>query len=347
MEYTLYTPAELTETVNSLKRIENGLLNAFFPTVRTSTAEVIAFDIDETKRYLAPFVHPRSPARVKPVRGLRTNTFRPAYIKMITPIDPSRPLTRVMGEALAGTMEPQARLAQIIGEEFGDHVAYIDRRMEMMALSALKDAKITVTGEDYPAVELDFGRDVSLNIANNTLTGTARWNQSGSKPIVNIRGWNQKLVKASGSRLAHLVMDSNAFDDFISNAEVAKQFNAINIDPGKITINYASGEGLALQGMLGTVAVWTYDTWFIDETDGNQEKLSLEGGHVLCIGQVDGTQEYGAIQDFKAGLTAQPMFAKMWEEENPSALNLLTQSAPLVVPRRVNAVLCAKVRNDS
>lgn len=347
MEFTLYTPAELTETVNSLKRIENGLLNAFFSTVRTSTSEIIAFDIDETKRYMAPFVHPRSPARVKPVRGLRTNTFKPAYIKMITPLDPSRPLTRVMGEALPGALDPSSRLAQIIGEEFADHVAYIDRRMEMMALSALKDGTVTVVGEDYPSVVVDFGRDASLNVASNTLTGAARWNTATAKPLSNIRAWNQALVKASGSRVAHVVMDSNAFDDFISNAEISKQFNTINIDPGKITINYASGEGLTLQGMLGTVAVWTYDTWFIDETDNNTEKLSLEGGFVLCIGEVDGTQEFGAIQDFKAGLTAQPMFAKMWEEENPSAINLLTQSAPLVVPRRVNAVLCAKVRNAS
>lgn len=347
MEYTLYTPAELTDTVNSLKRLENGLLRSFFPTVKTSTSEIIAFDIDEKKRYLAPFVHPRSPGRVKPVRGLRTDTFTPAYIKMMTPLDPSRPLTRVMGEALPGTMSPQERLDQVIGEEFADHLDYIDRRMEMMALSALLNGSITVVGDEYPSTIVNFGRDTALNVASNTLTGGARWGQSGARPLNDVRAWNSKLVKASGSRLAHLVLDSDAFTDFINNAQIEKLFNQINIDPGKVTVDYNSGEGLALQGTLGTVRVWTYDSWFIDETDNNTEKLSLEGGHVLCVGEIDGVQHFGAIKDFKAGMTAQPLFAKMWEEENPSALNLLTQTAPLVVPRRVNACLAAKVRNES
>ena len=38
-----------------------------------------------------------------------------------------------------------------------------------------------------------------------------------------------------------------------------------------------------------------------------------------------------------------PYFSKSWVEEDPAVRYLMLQSAPLVVPYRVNASLCAKV----
>ena len=58
---------------------------------------------------------------------------------------------------------------------------------------------------------------------------------------------------------------------------------------------------------------------------------------------LDGTRCYGAIHDEKANWTATRYFTKSWLEEDPSVRWLLLQSAPLVVPYRPNAVLCATI----
>ena len=58
---------------------------------------------------------------------------------------------------------------------------------------------------------------------------------------------------------------------------------------------------------------------------------------------VDGVRAFGAIMDRKAGWRATPFFPKMFEQEDPSAVYLMTQSAPLMIATRPNATLKAKV----
>ena len=55
-------------------------------------------------------------------------------------------------------------------------------------------------------------------------------------------------------------------------------------------------------------------------------------------------EHHGAIKDEAAGLQPLEFFSKSWTVEDPSARILLMQSAPLVVPYRVDASFCATVR---
>jgi hypothetical protein len=71
----------------------------------------------------------------------------------------------------------------------------------------------------------------------------------------------------------------------------------------------------------------------------------VPAGHIF-IGstQATGNQElYAAIQDLKAGTFAQKVFCKAWEEENPSAVNVLCQSAPLLALLEPRAGTVVKV----
>ena len=341
----LYDTAELTGVVNSLKGMVNGIHATFFQAVKTSTSEVIVFDVDEKKRYRAPYVHPKSPGKPQQMRGFTSKSMTPAYIKQLTVVDQDRPLKRAMGEALLGERTPQQRLDDAVAQELSDHREYIDRRLEEQAVSALLNGQVTITGEDYPETVVNFGRHASLNLAANTLTGTARWDQASADPLKTLRNWSKKTSKQSGSILRNFVMDSDAYDAFRGNSKVDDKFNVLRIDPGSLNTNVAQTEGLILRGECDGHLIWTYDGWYVDDSDVEQEFLS--GGIVLGVGAVDGVTHYGAIKDFKAGMQALPIFAKAWEEENPSGLQLLTQSAPLVVPQRIDASLCGKVLNAS
>lgn len=339
--FTPYDTAELTGVINSLIGLKNGLHATFFSAEKTSEAETIVFDIDEKKRYQAPYVHPKSPGKPTDLRGFKTSTFSPAYIKQLTTVDPNRALKRMKGEALLGDMDPQARLDAVVTQELADHREYIDRRLEEQALSALKTGQVTVTGENYPTTVVDFGRDASLNEAANTLGGASLWSAGTADPLKNFRAWSKKAVKLSGSILRNFIMDSDAYDAFRSLDKIDKQFNVLRADPGKLNLNEAQNEGLILRGECDGHYIWTYDAFYTDNAGVEQNAIS--GGYVLGVGAIDGVTHFGAIKDFKAGLKAVPIFAKSWEEENPSGMMLLTQSAPLVVPQRINASLCAKV----
>jgi hypothetical protein len=91
--------------------------------------------------------------------------------------------------------------------------------------------------------------------------------------------------------------------------------------------------------------VYTYSGWAIDPVTG-VEVAHLPAGTVIgCAGQnfVEGVRHHGAILDVDC-LQAMAYFTKSWTEEDPSMRYMLMQSAPLLVPYRVNATFRATVR---
>jgi hypothetical protein len=58
---------------------------------------------------------------------------------------------------------------------------------------------------------------------------------------------------------------------------------------------------------------------------------------------LQGVQAFGAIRDERAGFRATRLFVKSWLEEDPPVRYVMGQSAPLLVPERVNASLALKV----
>jgi hypothetical protein len=57
-------------------------------------------------RRLAPFVSPKVAGRIVQEKGYSTYTFKPAYIKIKTRIDPSAKITRAAGEQIGGGATP-------------------------------------------------------------------------------------------------------------------------------------------------------------------------------------------------------------------------------------------------
>jgi Phage major capsid protein E len=64
---------------------------------------------------------------------------------------------------------------------------------------------------------------------------------------------------------------------------------------------------------------------------------------VVASRAVDGIKAYGAILDNAAGLEVADIFTKMWDQEDPSARFIMSQSAPLTIPVNPNCTLKARV----
>ena len=336
----IYSTQSLLGVVQNLKRKINGFAKAFFGTVVTSETEVVSFDIDEGKRYLAPYVHPDVPAAVRGNKGRRTDTFTPAYLKEKEPIRPNAALKRAAGESFNTPLTPQARVAAQAGMIMQDQIDRIDRRIEQMAVEAIVTGKIVVAGEGYPTQTLDFGRAAALNRASNILTGTARWGQSAAKPLKDLRTWNRKMLKESGAVIIDVVLDADAADAFLDDPTVEQKLDRLNVNIGVLELMQAQEEGLQLIGQIQGMRIWQYVGYYTNDAGTELELFS--GGNVVCIGAIDGIQHFGAIQDHDA-LQAMPVFPKSWVENDPSVRWIMSQSAPLPVPRRINATLVASV----
>ena len=88
--------------------------------------------------------------------------------------------------------------------------------------------------------------------------------------------------------------------------------------------------------------MYVYSDYYQDEA-GNAVPFMSSKDIVLTGPNVMGVRAFGAIMDAKAGLRALPKFPKMWEEEDPSAVMVMTQSAPLMIPVNPNNTLKATV----
>jgi hypothetical protein len=336
----LFSTNVLNGVVADLKRPSSFLLDRFFPNVQTETSEEIHFDVDDAKRRLAPFVSPLVEGKVVAGRGYTTNTFKPAYIKDKRVFDANRPLKRSIGEQIGGSISPMDRLRAILAFELEDMLNMLTRRLEVMSATVLRTGAVTIVGDNYPSVSVNFGRDGAQTIV---LTNPNRWSDTGVNPLNSLQDWAQIVLKKCGAMPTDVVMDVATWKVFRANAEVQKRldlYRAIGAQP-TMQLGAQITEGGVYMGSVDGFNIFVYSGWYID--DAGVEQPILPSGTVIMSGQLQGVRAYGAIRDEAAGFQAVPYYVKSWVEEDPAVRFVMMQSAPLVVPYRVNASLAATV----
>lgn len=339
---TTYSTNDLVGVVRSLPKKNSFWRDLCFGSSKNFNTAEISFDKVGGHRRMAPFVAPNVQGKPMKSRGFTTESFSPAYIKPKTPVDPDRVLDRQPGEMFQGSLSPEQRRKAIIADILAEHREMIEKRWEWMACEAIVKGSVTVSGEDYPSVTVDFGRDVSQTI---TLAGADLWSATTSTPLDDIEDWNRQMLLLSTSPLTDLVFGATAWKNFIAHADVKDKLETRR--GSDMTLETASGIGssedmFAYKGQIpGGPRLWIYSDVYEDEAGANQNMV--DPTYVVGVGKVDGLQAFGAIMDARAGYRSMPLFPKMWIEEDPSAEMIMSQSAPLMIPRRVNATMRAKV----
>jgi hypothetical protein len=337
MDNFRYATWELDAMVSNLERPNPFLLRMFFGNVRMSEAATIEWDVVEGGKRMVPFVSPLVAGRPMRGRGSRVEQFKPAYVKPSGLVTPQMGFTRRPGEAYGGQMTPKQRVDRILAEKIADHEDMLDNRLEWMAAKALVDGSITVSGEDYPSVEVNFGRHSDLE---DTLSSGARWSQTTGVPLDDIENMAIDIRKRSYGAVADtVVMDGTAWSYFRARMASNVQFDSTlrlgnsSIDSGPR--NNIDGEYVGKVG--GRFDVYVYDGHYEDEAGVMQPYLPAYTALVASRAGLEGRTHYGAVQDLAANLVATRMFHKTKEQFDPSGLELVSQSAPLVAPRRPNA----------
>ena len=341
--HQLYDTSTLLGVYRDMPEASNYWLNLLFPTAVTFTDEYIDFEKLTTQRKLAPFVAPTAQGRPIFSQGSNITRFKPAYVKPKDAVTPTRLFKKLPGQMLtpnAGT--PLSRYNAIVADILSTHRMAIERRWEWLAAQAAIDGKVLIEDEDYPARIVDFQRDAANTI---TLTSTARWGQSAANILGNIEAWRTQVRLAKfGGPTNRLTVSPDVWDVMRKDANVLAQLDTMTRGTtANLNTGVREGELVEYVGMLsGTLAVYVYSDYY-ELPNGTAVPYMPSGTVVLSGPNVQGIRAFGAIVDKKADFQALPVFPKMWEQEDPSATFIMSQSAPLMVPVNPNNTLKATV----
>lgn len=343
MAFDILETHELAGVIRTFPPVSNYWLGLCFPNVHFSTSEFIDFDVVDKARRLAPFVAPNVQGQPMLARRESIRKFKPAYLKPKEALDPARNLRRRAGEDIGGSLTPAERNDAIIAETLLDQSESIDRRLEWMACEAIKNGQVTVAGENYPTVTVGFGRRASNS---KTLAGAARWNQaSTATPISDIKGWATEMLRASGRRLTRVTLTPSAEIAFFAAEETKYILETRRGSLARAEQATASGEvAYKVMDLPGGVEVWVYNDVY-EDNDGIEQPF-VEDGLVILTGDVEGVRAFGAIMDNRANWEPMSKFPKMWQQEDPSGIFLMTQSAPLMIPGRPDASMRVNVLGE-
>lgn len=342
----VYDTNALVAVVPNLKRPQKFLLDKFFPNTVMSDTEFVSIDVDIGKRRMSPFVSPLVEGKLIEQRRYQTNQFKPAYIKDKRAPDLRKPVRRMIGEQIGGSFTGIEREMANLEAEMTDQLDMLDRRLEWMAAQALQTGTVTIAGDGFPTVVVDFGRDASLTVAE---TGTAKWTVDNvkagtAKPAADIEAWQVQILKKSGAVVTDIVFTAGSWAGFVADPvltgaiiypKLSDAGNAIN--PGAQTKT-----GAVYKGKWGQYDLWLYNDWYVD--DNNVEQPMLVDGQVIMSGEeLLGTRAFGQILDPEFNYEALPYAPKTWVEKDPAQRVIVLQSSPIIIPTRGNASFSAQV----
>ena len=339
----LYDTTTLLEVMRVQKTSAPNIWLQNFPTqINFQTPNITWDKVYGDDRKLAPFVIPTVQGRPQRLEGYETVQFAPAYIKMKDVVSAEMHIQRMAGEALGtGSMTIMQRRDAVIGYLLGMQKTRIDNRLEWLASKAIIDGKVLISGEDYPAVLVDFRRDAALT---GVLTGAAAWSQATADPLGDLKTMRMLVNDKSGARITKHIFGADAWDKFAARVDLKELMNK-NYGGTAVEVTLMSDgyEGMEFMGVIqglngaGRIEAWVNTSKYIDPDTGLEAYYMPQNSVVGVSAMVQGVRCYGAIMDKKAGYQPLTIFSKNWENEDPSVEYLLSQSAPLMVPKEPNA----------
>lgn len=344
---TLYDTATLLGVQRRFEPMQDYWLSMYGSTVQFDD-EYVDFGRIQENRKLAPLVVPT--AQGKPMYSAAEQVVRvkPAYIKPKDPVSASRVIRRAAGygELAPGSspMSPQQRYMAIVADILRQHREGIERRWEWMASEATQDGSITLEADDYPKTVIDFQRAAGHTI---TLTPTNYWGDTGVSILGLLEDWKKMMRRADfGGVPNRLTVGTDVWDVMRTDTEIKELLNAdYRAMSGGLNLNLGVLEGMDVEyvgTISGTLPVYVYSDYYQTAAGVVTEFMSPQD-IVLTGPMMDGVRCFASIQDIEAGFQPLSMFPKMWNQPDPSATFVMTQSAPLMVPMSPNATLKATV----
>ena len=344
----LFDTSVLVGVVRRLPPTRTFLRSTFFPAVVTADTEEVAFDIENGTRRLAPLVSPLVEGRNTAQISFTTDTIKPAYVKPKTALRPNQPLKRFMGEQIGGgDMSPQQRREAAVTLTIQQHIEDIDRRLEWMASSILANGTLVLSGDSYPSRTLNFQRAAGQTLQ---LAGGARWGEAGVSPVDDLDTWIDTVATGSGTAVDKIVIGTQALGFLRADPKYEKMIDRTlgQTAEGRMGVVGAALDGVLI-GRFGAqgIELWAYSATYTDDAGNPQRYVNTLDVLLVASAQgvgLDGVQAFGSIQDEAFAYGALAYAPKTWLEQDPAVRQVMTQSAPVLYPSRINASMRVRVR---
>lgn len=339
------------ETLMMLRMLEESkpantwLKDRYFSNVVPVDTKKVDIDVYIGKRRIAPFVHPKIGGKTVERIGYDTYSYEPPEVSpdMITTAEDM--LKRSAGESIYGAMSPDERAAQQLGNDLAELDDMITRREELMCAEALFSGQVTVIGEGYNE-EIQYWSQLQAAEQPYVALGAGdRWNESTSDPLRDLREYRRKIMQSSGVTPRDAVLGTDALESLLANEAFRKQLDNRRIDQGIIDPQLLP-DGVTYWGYHKDTALdlYTYDEWYIDETDGQEKPIVPLKKVLLGSANARTSMMYGCVVDVDKGSFALPRVPVSWtQRKNPAGRIVQVKSKPLPVVHQINGFFVMEV----
>jgi hypothetical protein len=341
MAIDLYQTRDLIGVLKQMKPARSFLLETFFKKQKVHTTRSFDIDIIKGKRRVAPYVKPVMAGKVMDRDGYTTNSYTPPTVKPMKTMGPEDLGLREPGHTIYEEGDSPASMAsRKVGEYLADMEEAILRAEEIQASQALQTGKVTITGDGYNGMEIDFLMPAAHLV---TLLTTERWGQTTGTPMKNLETWTQLVSKDSGIFPNIAIFGATAWQNFKDREVVAGgTFDMLKVTTGQIDPKQLPN-GVKYLGYLQEQNLDCYQyVEYYQDSNGVDQPLINANSVILGNDNVECTRHYGLIEDLEVN-GAVKRFPSNWIERNPSRLMVMLQSAPLMAMHQSDAFFCATV----
>lgn len=312
------------------QRYNPAIKKQFVKGVITFSTEEIAFDKIKKGRKLAPLVSPMIAGKPNKSKGGVMTSVKPAYVKPTDVVTSNRTIKRTPGEQLFGDLDPAQRLNAIRADMLVEQEESIDRREEWMVCEVLKTGGVTLKGESFEPIYVDYQRSAANNV---TLSGTDKWSEldkeTSRKPLDDIEDWAERCTGVADT----VIMGKSAWREFRAFKCVRELLDVRRGSTSHGEQGPLNNKNFKVVGRYGEFDIAVYTGAF--ENDQGVDELYIDDNGVMILSSdIELYMAYGGIQDVKAnasGIVEATRYPSNWFTDNPSVEWLQTQSAPIPV----------------
>lgn len=216
-----------------------------------------------------------------------------------------------------------------IADDMDAHRDDIDRMLEIMCAQAALDGRIDlydmVEGSVVRTYTVDFRRPTSHNVV---LTGSAVWSNEDSDLIGSVEDYNLLIQEdTSGLSATDLILGKNAWTAFRRHPDVKDTLDNRRTDIGELSPRI----GAKLKGIWNGLNIWTHNATY-KGIDG-QTRYYIDPDYALLLARdAQSVIEFAQPVDVKCAGPAK-IFAKQFEQEDPSGIFTIAESRPLPMTR--------------
>lgn len=347
------TDQESRIVIEKAKPKPTFFLDKVFTGTITSDTDVINIEsLPDNGRKLAPRVSPRLPGLPVGTSGSRVTSFRPTYLKLNTPVDPSGIFEASNADPFSVLYERDAmsRHTTARANIVKDHVSRIYQTWEYMAATAAISGYVDTQYLGAPLERVEFGRDPGLTFVN---APSAYWDAAGASIMSDIQRFKRAMNDVDGGGKVAITLVGSRVADVLTKSALTGELKEL------FDTRYGMTGTTLLRGLredepisyLGRIAglgdVYEYSAVFEDvDNAGNPVTIKpLKDNEIaMFAANVEGYKAYGRIKDLAAGYKAFPIFGRNFVTEgDPQVESVAHQSAPIMIPAAPNRTLKATV----